>query len=78
MRKFTDHPHSVDESYGEHMIFANSFGLKMILGGLACCIHGLFPWLFECTGSDTVRHLHSKLECDRSHLFEEKDKVISG
>jgi len=77
MKKFTEHPNSVDESYGQHLVFANSFGLKMIMGGLACCIHGLFPWMFECKGSETVRELHKKLEDQRSQLFEGEHQIIS-
>jgi len=73
MRMFTEHPASVDESYGEHFVFANSFGIKMILGGLACCLHGIFPWMFECTGSNTVRKLHGTLEDCRHQLFQDCD-----
>lgn len=74
MRMFTEHPASVDESYGEHLVFANSFGFKMILGGLACCLHGIFPWMFECTGSNTVRKLNAQLHDCRAQLFTDCDK----
>ncbi len=73
MRLFTEHPESVGESYSEHFVFANSFGLKMILGGLACCLHGIFPWVFECTGSNTVRKLHADLQDCRGQLFKDCD-----
>ncbi len=73
MRLFTEHPESVGESYAEHFVFANSFGLKMILGGLACCLHGIFPWMFECTGSNTVRKLHGELQDCRGQLFQDCD-----
>lgn len=33
------------------MRFALIFGFKMILGGLACIIHAIFPFLFQKTGS---------------------------
>ncbi len=32
---FTDHPASVDETYGEHLVMATGFGVRMILGGFA-------------------------------------------
>ena len=51
---FTDHPKSVDETYGEHLVMASSFGLRMILGGIACLIHGLLPFLFVKTGSQQI------------------------
>lgn len=62
---FTRHPVEVGETYGEHFRVASSFGLKMIAGGLACVVHGLCPFLFERTGSDTVRALNSTL-CRRA------------
>jgi hypothetical protein len=31
----------------------------MIGGGLACLVHGIFPFLFSQTGSRTIRELHS-------------------
>jgi len=74
MRIFTEHPTSVGESYGEHLVFANSFGFKMIIGGLACCLHGIFPWMFKCTGSNVIRDLHSKLHDSRHQLFEDCDE----
>ena len=61
MNPFTDHPRSVGESYGKHLGVATSFGVTMILGGLASVIHGLCPWLFPTTGSRTIRKLYNRL-----------------
>lgn len=60
-RLFCDHPQSVDETYSEHLAFASGFGFKMILGGLACIMHGIFPFLFTRTGSRYVCELHERL-----------------
>jgi hypothetical protein len=49
---FTQHPNSMNETYFQHLKFALGFGLKMHMGGLACIIHALFPFLFQKTGSD--------------------------
>lgn len=54
---FTAHPRSVGESYGEHLAFACRFGAKMAVGGVAAMLHGLLPFLFVTTGSQTVREL---------------------
>ncbi len=56
---FTKHPTEIGESYGEHFGAASRFGLRMIGGGLACLVHGVFPFLFTTTGSRTIRELHS-------------------
>jgi hypothetical protein len=62
---FSKHPREVGESYGEHFAVAAGFGLKMIGGGLACLVHAVLPFLFERTGSETVRRLNATL-CKRS------------
>jgi hypothetical protein len=58
---FTRHPKSVGETYGEHMGVAWSFGFTLIGAGLACLVHGLLPFAFERTGSNTVRRLNDRL-----------------
>lgn len=58
---FTRHPASVDETYGEHMATAWSFAFPMLLAGLACFLHGIFPFLFETTGSRCVKRLHGRM-----------------
>jgi hypothetical protein len=63
---FTEHPASVGESYLEHLVFASRFGCHMIAGGVACCIHGVLPFLFTSTGSRIVLNLHALLIRKRS------------
>jgi hypothetical protein len=60
-RLFTEHPESVGESYLQHLVAAGTFGLRMVLGGLACLVHGLLPFLFERTGSNCVTDLHQRM-----------------
>ena len=62
---FLDHPASVGETYGEHLVAASGFGLSMILGGLACLVHGLLPFLFLRTGSSTIARLHDRMVINR-------------
>ena len=62
---FTDHPASVGETYTEHMAMASSFGIRMLLGGLACLIHGIFPFLFVKTGSRFIANLHDRMVTNR-------------
>lgn len=62
---FTEHPASVGETYGEHLVMASSFGVRMILGGFACLIHGLLPFLFVKTGSAQVSTLHDRMVANR-------------
>lgn len=65
IRRFTDHPASVNETYFQHMGMAFGFGGRMFLGSLACFVHGFFPWLCLTRGSDTVRTLHHRMVTHR-------------
>ena len=64
-RIFTDHPHSVGESYGEHLVTASGFGLRMIIAGLACMVHAVLPFLFVKTGSAQISVLHDRMVANR-------------
>lgn len=57
LKAFTDHPASVNESYGEHFVFAGRFGLKLIGAGLTACVHGLLPFAFKTTASRTIQEM---------------------
>jgi len=62
---FTEHPASVDETYPEHMAMASAFGGRLILAGLACLAHGIFPFLFVKTGGNAVAALHERMVTNR-------------
>jgi hypothetical protein len=63
---FTEHPASVDETYGEHMAMATRFGCRMLLGSLACFVHALLPFLFVRTGSQIIGELHDRMVTNRN------------
>lgn len=65
-RLFTEHPEAVGETYGEHLVMASGFGLKMVGAGLACLVHGLLPFLFVKTGSAAITELHQRMVTSRS------------
>ena len=67
-RLFLAHPRTVQESYGEHLVVASSFGLTMIAAGMACMVHALGPGLFERPGSRAIQHLHDRMIRNRSRL----------
>ena len=67
---FTDHPASVGETYGQHMGMAFSFAGRMLLGSLACLIHGFLPFLFVRTGSSTITDLHHRMVTHRDRRTE--------
>lgn len=61
MRIFTTHPNSVGENYFQHMRMAFTFGGRLLAASTACFLHGLFPFLFERTGSEAIRLLHEEM-----------------
>ena len=73
---FTQHPSDVGETYGEHLVHASSFGFRMILGGMACVLHGIFPFLFVKTGSRQISSLHDRMVLNRTKLPSALDFVI--
>jgi uncharacterized protein DUF6356 len=70
---FTAHPHSVGESYLGHGLFACRYGAKMAAGGVAAMLHGVFPFLFQATGSRITRELHAALEESRARAAAAKE-----
>lgn len=58
---FNRHPTAVGESYSQHMGHATSFGVTMIVAGLACIVHAIFPFWFEKTASDCIKRLHTRM-----------------
>ncbi len=62
---FTDHPHSMDETYCQHLICAASYGLRMIFAGFAAIIHSILPFLFETTASDLAREITGDVKSRR-------------
>jgi hypothetical protein len=69
---FEAHPRSVGESYTEHLRFAAGFGFTMLKGGVAAILHGLLPFLFVTTGSETMEELLRRME--ESHARAKKAK----
>lgn len=77
-RLFLQHPRTVGENYGEHFAAASGFGFSMIVGGLACVVHGLIPGVFVTTGSDTVLRLHDRMVVNRKRRRIADNSIIDG
>jgi hypothetical protein len=67
----TEHLNEVDESYGEHLVAASGFGLRMMAAGFLCFLHGILPFLFKRTASDTVSALHDEMVIKRRKAYDE-------
>jgi hypothetical protein len=60
-RLFLSHPQSVDESYGEHFLFALGFASRLFGAALAALVHAVIPCLFETTASRMIRQMHEHI-----------------
>ena len=60
-RLFLSHPQSVDESYGEHFLFALGFAARLFGAALATLLHAVIPCLFETTASRMIRQMHERI-----------------
>ena len=68
MNKFTEHPATVGETYGQHFVSAMGFSLTMLRAAFCCAVHAILPWAFEKTGSVCITELHSRMVTNRSRL----------
>lgn len=73
---FTEHPETVGETYFQHLKFAGLFGFKMAIGGCACMIHAVFPFIFANTGSNFLFKL-MKSFIERMPEVDDKVEEIS-
>lgn len=70
--KFTDHPATVGETYGEHFVSAMGFSLAMLRAAFACAVHAVLPFLFVKTGSECITELYDRMVTNRSKLDDSK------
>lgn len=57
---FTAHPASVDETYGEHFLFALGFAGKLGYAAFAALVHAILPFAYEKTASTIIRDLYER------------------
>lgn len=65
-RLFTEHPASVDETYGAHLVMAAGFGWRLLFASLACFVHALLPFLLVKTGSAMIGEMHDRMVINRN------------
>lgn len=73
---FTKHPRAVGETYFQHAGQASWYGMKLVLGGLGCFVHAIFPFLCVTTGSETIRSLHRRLTGRADKVNWERHPII--
>ena len=69
-RLFVSHPQAIDESYGEHFLFALGFAARLFGAGCAALVHAIIPCLFETTASRMIRDMHDRI-ANRAHAHDQ-------
>ncbi len=59
---FLSHPHSVGESYFEHLRMALGFAGALFITALAAVVHALIPCLCETTARRRIYALNTRLQ----------------
>lgn len=55
------HLKEINETYFEHMRFAQRSGLRLVISGIALIIHGLLPDIFITKASDTMKSITEEI-----------------
>ena len=58
---FTTHPHEHHMTYTGHALRALRRAIIMGKGAISLCIHSVFPFLCEKTGTNVVNQLHEEI-----------------
>ncbi len=59
---FTDHPHSVGESYGEHFGVAMHYSGRLFAASFCAFVHAFLPFCFEKTASTMIRKMVADMD----------------
>ena len=73
-QKFTEHPATVGETYGQHFVTAMGFSLSLLRAAFCCGLHAIFPFMCEKTGSQCIEGLYERMVTNRSRLAEERNR----
>lgn len=68
VRRFTEHPATVGETYGQHFVSAMGFSFSMLRAAFCCAVHAILPFMFVTTGSECITGLHDRMVTNRSKL----------
>lgn len=60
-QRFTDHPNSVDETYGEHLRVALHFSRELAAASAKAAVHAFLPWLCCRSASQSVARLNDEM-----------------
>jgi hypothetical protein len=66
---FTKHPHKNKMTYLHHLLRAFKISYKMSYASFCLIIHGIFPFLFEKIGSNTIEKLYEEIILQKEQVL---------
>lgn len=60
-KAFTDHPATVDETYGEHFGVAISYSRRLAVASAKAAIHAIVPGLCCTSASAAIREMNDEI-----------------
>lgn len=73
---FTEHPHSIGETYFKHALEALFISIRMTYTAVAMVIHAVFPFLFVKTARKTVYYFYARFERRLAPLKKKEAEVV--
>ena len=73
-RKFTEHPATVGETYGQHFVASMGFSIALLRAAFCCGVHAILPFAFEKSGSACITDMYDRMVANRSRL--ERDRSL--
>ena len=64
---FNKHPNHVCMNYTSHAQLSLYFVYKFIFASITAFIHAIFPYFFETSTSNTIKHIHTLLQNNGCH-----------
>jgi hypothetical protein len=77
-QQFLAHPHANHQTYMEHLSDSVEFGLKACVSGGVFITHGIFPFIFEHTGSDMIKALNERLVAKNTKTTVNEDESTTS
>lgn len=74
---FNRHLYENGESYFEHLIFALSMFLWLMLAGITLLCHAIFPFFFAVKASEHIKKINQIMQKRVEMLFERRKKRVS-
>ena len=74
-RIWVEHPHSVNETYVQHLYFAMKMGTLLIMLGVVALIHSIFPFVFQDTVSNRLYKVTNEMKNRTRHNLQDDEWV---